>query len=224
LQNDFQLKNQQLIHLWEDIWESKTKQVLSRIKSLCGQNQTVHGRKTKVITIDSKQAKNFLLDNHLQGFARTKHHLGLTLDDELVAIASFAPPRLLKSKGDNYYSAELVRFACKDGITVTGGLSKLIKAYKSEFAFNDLMSYADCDWSLGNSYQQLGFKCSKRTEPISFFIENKTLHRYAIHRIPAGLKIDFSEQKELNLPSFLSKNGFTKAFNTGNLKFHLYNV
>ena len=73
-------------------------------------------------------------------------------------MATFSNKRKMSRQGPDYTSAELIRFATKDGFTVTGGLSKLIKHYMKMLAPNDLMSYADRDWSLGKGYLAAGFK------------------------------------------------------------------
>ena len=128
----------------------------------------------------------------------------------------------MKSKGSHYTSAELVRFASKDGCTVTGGLSKLIKHFLILKKPNDLMSYADRDWSLGKGYDQLGFQLTSTTTPAYVYVDEKTKLRYFPHRLPKKVLSAFDEQKELNLDDYLAEQGYAKAFNTGNLKYHLY--
>ncbi|WAC40481.1 hypothetical protein [Pedobacter sp. SL55] len=211
-----------LVHLWEDVWLNKRGQVLSRIHSFCGKNISLHGRKTKVITIDTATAKAFLQAHHLQGYIKTKFNYGLSLNNELVAVACFAAARPMKSKGDDYRSAELVRFATKTGYTITGGLGKLVKHFLKQVSVNDLMTYADRDWSLGKGYDKLGFHFSGNTDPVTFYVDTNSMERYYAHRLPKKIALAFDEQKVLNLDDFLSQNGFSKVFNTGNLKYHLY--
>jgi len=211
-----------LVHLWEDIWLAKRAQVLSRIHSFLGLNASIHGRKTKIENLSKQQISNFLDQYHLQGFINAKYHYGLIVGNELIAAASFSATRPMKSKGTAYLSAELVRFATKDGFTVVGGLSKLIKHFTKQFKMNDLMTYADRDWSLGRGYDQLGFTLSKITEPVHLYVHRETLIRYFQHRLPKDIILAFETQKELALDDFLALNGFVKVFNTGNLKYHLY--
>jgi hypothetical protein len=222
LQAEFQLKDQLLIHLWEDVWLSRRSQVLSRIHSFLGMNKSIHGRKAKVAVLNQKQISLFLDNEHLQGAVKAKYSYGLTLDEELIAVASFSMPRVMKTKGKNYLSAELVRFASKSGYTVVGGLSKLIKHFTKQTRLNDLMTYADRDWSLGKGYKKLGFDLSNTTPGAYLYVAQETLARYFEHRLPKELLLAFEQQNNLNLDDFLVLNGFNKVFNTGNLKYHLY--
>ncbi|WP_461787654.1 hypothetical protein [Pedobacter sp.] len=211
-----------LVHLWEDVWEQKKSQVLSRINSFCGLNQTLHARQAKILPVDAAQARDFLTLHHLQGFSKVKHHLGLTMGGELKALACFASSRPMKSKGAHYKSAELVRFATQSGFTLVGGLSKLIKSFLQEINANDLMTYADRDWSVGKGYDKLGFQLTAATAPVEFTVDTSAMTRYYTHRLPKKILTNFEAQNVLNLDEFLAQNGFVKTFNTGNLKYHLY--
>ncbi|MFN0256604.1 PDDEXK family nuclease [Pedobacter ureilyticus] len=222
LQVAYQQQGILLVHLWEDVWINKREQVLSRIHSFCGLNKSLHGRKAKIEELQATQAKAFLEAYHLQGYIKTKFNFGLRLNDELVAVACFAASRPMKSKGENYKSAELVRFATKTGVTIVGGLSKLLKHFLQQVSVNDLMTYADRDWSLGKGYDKLGFHFSGTTEAVTFYVDTKTMNRYQGHRLPKKILAAFDEQNILNLDDFLTQNGFFKVFNTGNLKYHLY--
>ncbi|WP_316766298.1 hypothetical protein [Pedobacter frigiditerrae] len=222
LQVKYQKENILLIQLWEDVWLTKRTQVLSRINSFLGLNKSYHGRKAKIAALNLKQASSFLNDNHLQGYIKAKCHFGLMDNDKLIAVASFSEARPMKSKGESYLSAELVRFASIDGLTIVGGLSKLIKHFLKQVKIDDLMSYADRDWSLGKGYNKLGFQLSETTPPAFLYVNKEKLIRYFPHRLPKTILTAFEAQNILNLDDFLASNGYLKLFNTGNLKYHLY--
>ena len=218
LQEKYAREEKLLVHLWEDIWVFNPTGVLSRVKSFLGLNQTLHARKAKLIPVDKADAVLFFNRYHLQGFVNAKYHFGLTMNNELISLASFSDLRPMKSKGNQYTSAELIRFASIDGFTITGGLSKLIKHFLNLTKPNDLMTYADRDWSLGKGYAALGFELTTPTAPADLFVDQKTGLRYFPHRLPKRLLSSLDAQKELNLDD----HGFAKVFNTGNLKYHLY--
>lgn len=222
LQAVYQQKGLTLVHLWEDVWHKRRNQVLSRIHSFCGFNQTLHGRKSKIIDLKKPLAEDFLEQHHLQGYINTKYNYGLTVDGTLMAVACISATRPMKSQGENYTSAELVRFATLSGHTVVGGLSKLISHFTKEVPSNDLMTYADRDWSLGKGYDLLNFQRSGISSPGYFYLDQKTFIRYAPHRLPKATQIAFNEQKILNLDDFLLALAYKKVFNTGNLKYHLF--
>lgn len=222
LQQKYLKEDKQLIHLWEDVWLTKKEQVLVRLKSLLSINIGFHARKTTIIEIDAQTAKSFLEINHLQGFVKARYKFGLLANDEIIAVATFSDVRPMKLKGTNYFSSELVRFASKNGVTVVGGLSKLIKHFSKQIHVNDIMSYADKDWSLGNGYDKLNFVKTAETDPIYFYLDQQTLKRYTPHRLPKNMLQSFKTQHSLNLNEFLTELNYIKVFNTGNLKYHLY--
>ncbi len=222
LQENYQLEGKLLVHLWEDTWLHHKVGVLSRSKSFLGLNQTLHARKAVLIETDSVTAAKFFNATHLQGFVKAKYYYGLMVNNELIAMSSFSDLRQMKLKSATYTSAELVRFASKEGYTITGGLSKLIKHFLKAKQPNDLMSYADRDWSLGKGYEQMGFELTAITAPSYLYVALDSLKRYFPHRLPKTILSSFELQKELNLEDYLANNGFKKVFNTGNLKYHLY--
>lgn len=122
LQEKYLQEDIKLIHLWEDLWQSKPDQVLARIKSLLGKNIRIHGRKTKAFKITKPVADSFLIENHLQGSVSSRYKIGLFEKDELVAVATFSALRKMNHT-ENYRSAELIRFAVKAGYSITGGLA-----------------------------------------------------------------------------------------------------
>ncbi|MCZ4243635.1 hypothetical protein [Pedobacter punctiformis] len=200
LQNHFHLQNIKLIHLWEDVWLTKPQQVLARIRSLTGLNLRIHGRKTKVFKITKPVSDAFLNINHLQGAVSSRYKLGLFLNDDLVAVATFSALRQMKHTA-NYKSAELIRFAVKSGYSVTGGLSKLINHFYELLKPNDIMTYADRDWSAGEAYSTLGFVQTDVLASKSFILDD------SLNRHLEKVQTFSSKRKEV--------------FNTGSLKYLL---
>lgn len=197
LQEKYLQENIKLIHLWEDVWLSRPNQVLSRIKSLLGLNLRIHGRKTKVEKVTKPVADAFLQTNHLQGAVNSRYKLGLFLNEELVAVATFSALRKMRHS-DDYKSAELIRFAVKAGYSITGGLSKLISNFKNLVKPNDIMTYADKDWSAGEAYLKLGFEKTGNLDAQSFVVDDEFKRR-------------------LNTDNQIK----TSTFNTGSIKFIL---
>lgn len=204
LQQDHHNNGVQLIHLWEDIWHTRRVQVIGKIRSALGLNTRIHGRKTKIVALTQPQADAFLLDNHLQASARSRYKLALILNDTVMAVACFSNLRIMQKIAPGYRSAELVRFATAIGFTVTGGFSKLLKHFIAQHRPDDIMSYADRDWSVGNAYQQSGFELIDVTPPAEIMVDQDGLHRYFPHRAPQD-------------------GSYIKIFNTGNLKY-IYKV
>ena len=219
LQQYYQSDDIQLVQLWEDIWLTREEQVLSRISSLLGKNKKVHGRKTKIRAITQPEADNFLNRFHLQGTVKGRHRFALEVEGEMVAVALFSAKRKMTRRGPDYYSIELMRFANVAGVTVQGGLSKLIKHVTKTLTPNDVMTYADLDWSYGKGYTKLGFELSEQSGPAYIWLSAKTFTRLFPHRLPEEL------QPVLLTPDYIDKMRslhYIRVFNTGNLKYILY--
>lgn len=224
LQEYYREQNIQLVQLWEDVWLTRPLQVISRICSMLGVNRKVHGRKTNIINITQPQADQFLDNFHLQGRAKARYHYALEADGLMVAVASFSGKRKMTRKHADYTSVELIRFANAEGITVQGGLSKLIKHLIKAITPNDIMTYADMDWSYGKGYAKLGFELSAQTSACEIWLDQRSLIRYFPHRLPVevidvlGAEIDSSTEVAAKMRSL----HYARVFNTGNLKYILY--
>ncbi|MDR0295941.1 MAG: hypothetical protein LBH91_07175, partial [Prevotellaceae bacterium] len=197
-----------LIHLWEDIFIQKTALVHSRVRALLGESVRVYARNTEVQRISQASLNDFLNTHHLQGATQAKYKYGLFHKEQLVAAASFSAGRSIVRNGKPHQSYELIRFANASGYTVTGGLSKLLNAFTNEVQPDDIMTYADRDWSLGQSYEALGFTFVENTPPQAFLIHPQIMVRYYPHRLPEG-----STGEEL-----LAK-GYFMIYNAGNKKY-----
>ena len=197
-----------LIHLWEDIFIQKPSVVRSRVRALIGESERVFARNTEVQHLSQPALNDFLNAHHLQGATQAKYKYGLVHKGQLVAAASFSAGRPIVRNGKNYQSYELIRFANASSYTVTGGLSKLLNAFTNEVQPDDIMTYADRDWSLGQSYEQLGFSFVENTPPQAFLIHPQTKIRYYPHRLPEG---SISEE--------LLAKGYFIIYNAGNKKY-----
>lgn len=204
-QEQYHLIGGQHFHLWEDIWYTRRLQVLSRIKTVLGMNERIHARKAKIFKVSQDVADEFFNDNHLQYSASARYKYALVYEGRLVAIAAFSNMRKVMRGDKLYRSAELIRFATLAGYTVTGGFTKLLKHFIDQHDPDDVMSYADRDWSLGAAYERSGFELTGIVSPAKIFIDKSSYKRYFSHRLPE----DVVESRYFNI------------FNTGNLKYLL---
>ncbi|MDB4835288.1 hypothetical protein OAH12_01750 [Cyclobacteriaceae bacterium] len=209
--DDFATKNQQIIFLWEDLWVTKRAIVLSRLQSYAQASTKIHGRETICSRIDKKTFFDFLTENHLQLPANGKFKFGLFLKDQLVAVAGFSSPKKYYRDDQVSKSSELVRFCNIQGHTVIGGFDKILKHYTSNHEVDDIMSYADRDWSTGKSYEKIGFNKIENTPAISFWIHQKEMKRIFQHQAFSQLGTD--DEKTL-----INK-GYQKITNSGNIKY-----
>jgi hypothetical protein len=225
LSDSYNAQNQRIIHLWEDVYSSKTELVKSRILAILGKFTRLNGRHCFVKRIDKPTSDKILEINHLQSFVKAKFKYGLFLKTQyverfglvvradtdnnvdtqpkLVAVATFSGGRTMKvGERAGKRSYELLRFTTLKGYVVMGGMDKLLKAFIKEHEPDDIMSYADRDWSNGRSYEKLGFMKIEITSPQSFYLNLKT-----------------SKRSTINLPP---ENEYLKIFNTGSIKYIKY--
>ena len=217
-----------VIHLWEDVWYSKKAVVQSRLRAAFGISQRIPARLTKVRRIDKPTLERFMDAHHLQVSTNAKFKYGLFLpknyqrilkDDSpatpfltqqmtiqgeaLVAVASFSGGKNILREGGMFRSFELIRFANHLDCTVVGGLDKLLKAFVTELQPDDIMTYADRDWSDGRSYERLGFERMGATPPHTFWVNPNTWERHYAERL---------------LPDDIGLH-WIKVYNSGNWKF-----
>lgn len=122
----------QLIHIFEDEWNSKRAIVESRLRNLLGiYSKVVPARKCKVQEIDHHVSKDFFNDTHIQGNVQASICLGLFYGEELVAAMSFGKRRKITNAASTDGEHELLRFSTKLGYHVIGGAGKLLAHFES---------------------------------------------------------------------------------------------
>lgn len=149
-----------LIHIFEWEWLFKQDIIKSMIKSALGLSEQVYARKCTVAQIDSKTSSAFLDKNHIQGNVNAPMRIGLLHEDELVAVMTFGKPRF-----KNYDGVEMLRYAVKQNMSVTGGMSKLLKHAVSIWHFKKVLSYCNLSKFDGRSYETIGFTMTRQTSP-----------------------------------------------------------
>jgi hydroxymethylpyrimidine pyrophosphatase-like HAD family hydrolase len=93
-------ENIQLIHIFDDEWEFKKDIVKNRLKHILGLNDKhIYARKCIVKEINTKEAKEFCEQYHIQGYGVSSVKLGLYYNNELVSVMTFSKPSV--SKGNN---------------------------------------------------------------------------------------------------------------------------
>lgn len=189
---------------WLDNWHHKNEIVLSIIASILGQNKTIFARNCQIKKVDKAIAESFLNENHLLGYLNAYYKYALFFDNEIIAIATFSKGRKMNRLSSEKRGFELISFCCKKNISVTGGLSKLLKAFITDLQPGDIMTYVDKDWSEGKAYLKIGFKLHSETPPQSFLFNTKTL---AKHKIGNDVETDNIKDNETILVK-----------NSGNLK------
>lgn len=140
-------------------------------------NKTVFARNCDVKKIDKNTATAFLDTYHLMGSTQSGFNMGLIYKAELVALASFSKGRKMNRLESDKRSFELIRFCSKSGVTITGGLTKLLKNFYIEKQAGDIMTYADKQLSNGSAFIRAGFVKHSDIAPNYFLINRRTFQR-----------------------------------------------
>ena len=91
----------------------------------------------------------------------------------LVAVATFSNARKWQKGDKTIRSYEWTRYASLPGVRISGGMGKMLQAFIQDQQPDDIMSYADLEWSEGAVYEQLGFALEGRKEPVLFCIDQQ---------------------------------------------------
>lgn len=160
------------IHIDIDQIEGQSDLLIQRLRGLHGVGKRIFARQTVVARIDKKVTLNFQDEHHLLISLPGKYRYGLFHHGELVSIAVFSGGRLMREEKEGHRSFELIRFCHKEDTLVVGGLSKLLKAFIKDFNPQDIMTYADLDWTNESSLETIGFKEINTLLPQTFYVVN----------------------------------------------------
>jgi len=205
-------KGIQLLHIWEDDWKYKRNIIKSIILNKLSLIKTkIFARKCQVKFVESKQARQFLDINHIQGFSPSQIKLGLFYDKELVSLMTFG---WRYTNGKKEY--ELIRFCNKLNLNVIGAASKLFSYFIKNNQINEIISYADISLFNGAIYQKLGFKKIHLSEPNYFWVVSGVKkHRFNYNKKKL-IKEGFNSNKtEVEI---MHERGYYRVFSCGQEK------
>ena len=203
-----------LFHIWEDDWLYKQDIVKSMILNKLGKSDKIYARKCQVKeVIDNKLVRDFLVNNHIQGFVGSKVKLGLFYEDELVSLMTFGGLRKSLGQSSEDGSYELLRFCNKLNTSVIGGASKLFKYFLKNYNPKEIISYSDLSRSTGNMYSRLGFKLSHNSDPNYYYIiDGIRKHRFNFRK---DRLVKEGNDPNLTEIEIMHQKGFYRIFDCG---------
>ena len=210
-------KGIQLFHIFENEWRDKKEIWQSVLLNAIGKSERVYARKCIIKEVSSKEAKEFLNANHLQGACNSKINLGLFYNNTLVSLMTFGKPRYNKQ-----YEWELLRFCNNLNTSVIGGASKLLSYFIKNYKPKSILSYANLRWSTGNLYERLGFTLISQSSPNYFYFnEDFILHNrieFQKHKLKDKLE---NYNPSLTESENMYNNGYRKIYDCGNLVYEM---
>jgi uncharacterized protein YehS (DUF1456 family) len=159
----------QLLHFTDSQWITKKPIVKSIISSKLGLTSKIYARKCQVKEIDTKTAKEFFNQTHLDGFSAASSYIGLEYLGEIIQCISVGKKRFGDKQG-----IEVVRFSTKLNHTVVGGLSKLISYIKTQCT-GPIVTFCSRDISTAAAYQTVGFTLVRETGPGYFWTDGTNI-------------------------------------------------
>ena len=183
-----------VVVITEDRWRRQGEMMRARLLAHLGVFIPMYARNCEVRKIDKETAAAFLSVNHSYGDAACRYRYGLYLKrytgksleisrlarndsgvepGSLVAVATFSNARKWQKGDKTIRSYEWTRYASLPGVRLSGGMGKMLQAFIQDQQPDDIMSYADLEWSEGAVYEQLGFALEGRKEPVLFCIDQQ---------------------------------------------------
>jgi hypothetical protein len=213
-----------LIHVWEDDWLYKSEivksMILNRLNII---DYKIWARNCDIRLLNNnKLVRRFLDENHIQGYVGSRIKLGLFHNDELVSLMTFGKNRLIMNNIRDDKRYELIRFCNKKNTVVVGAFSKLLNFFKKNNDFDEIITYADRSYSVGDVYSKNGFNYIGKTSPNYYYnINGKRTYRFNFRKdilVKEGYNSNKTESE------IMSDRGIERIFNAGNLKFIYNNV
>lgn len=216
-------QNIQLIHIFEDEWERKEDIVKSRILNLLSNTPNkIYARKCEIREVnDNKTIREFLNDNHIQGFVGSRVKIGLFYDNILVSLMTFGNLRKNLGNASIEGKYELLRFCNKINTNVVGGASKILKYFINKYKPESVLTYADRRWSVGSMYQQLGFDFIADTPPNYFYVMGK--QRFNRFNFRKDVLVKEGYDQTLTEREIMLSRGYYRIYDCGSKKYLLSN-
>lgn len=205
----------QVIHVWEDDWRDRRQVVETMLKRKLGVSteRRVNARQTEFTEITAKQAREFLDEHHIQGYAHGGWYGALRQCGEIVAVMA------MRKRDDDY---ELVRYATS--AIVRGGHTKLLSEFKKVRNPRRIYTFSDNAVSDGSLYESCGFVKDKDLPPdYCYVVGGKRVHKFNYRKArfrkdPDLLYVEGKTERELAL-----LNNLPRIWDAGKTRWVLYN-
>ena len=200
----------QLIHVWEHDWLHKQEIVKSIISGHLGKYERIYARRCEIVKLSAKDCREFIDNNHLQGFIGATVYYGLTYNDELVSVMLF------QKKKDCW---EISRLCTKLNLSVIGGTERLWKHFLRNNKIGKVITYNNRDYYTGGVYKRLGFKLEKTTEPSFWYIKNGHSGILSSRKCQKYKLVEQGYDHVKPAHEIMKERGYHRCYNSGYHKF-----
>lgn len=222
--NKFELcekKGIQLFQIFGDEWRDKKTICKSMILNMLKLSPIKLNARELILREENMfRGNQFLKQNHLMGTfnvskANIQKCFSLVDENNEIVCCFIARPFFSKDKEiKNKKYLEIVRFGTKINTNVRGGFSRLLKhmiLWAKEQGFENVVTYSDCRYSLGNVYRKNGFQLVRKTKTNYYYTDD--IDRFTKYRFRA--KNGKSESE------IVQNLGLVKIFDAGKYRWEL---
>jgi len=206
----------QLLHIFDFEWNNPVQRDIwkSMIAVRLGIADRIYARQCVFKAISTDDARQFMNENHLEGFVGGNYKYGLYHNGILVQCIIIS-----KSRYNKNYDYELIRLATLKNTLVVGGISKILDNINE--LRGTLITYANRRYSVGNSYNALKMTALPVSPPNVFYTSKngsiiETRHKYQKHKL-ANILPAFDPEK--TAWENMDANGYDRFWDCGNLVF-----
>ena len=161
--------------------------------------------------------KGFLINNHIQGHIASTYNVGLYHNNELVSLMTFG-----KSRYDKKFEWEILRFCNKLNTNVIGGASKMFSFFIKNKHPNNIISYCDKRWGVGDVYTKMGMLHTHDSAPSYYYFHKNNsgvlFNRQSFQKHRLKDKLDYFDPLLTEYENMLN-NGYDRIWDCGNKVF-----
>ena len=159
--------------------------------------------KLTVKKLSNEEVKDFLNENHKQGFINAEVCYGLFNGQELLQVETFGKPRIETQNNIIWHDWELLRECSKKGCQIYGGKSRLLKHFEEEYKPFCLLSYCSVTEGFdGHSYAACGFTLERTSKDYWYEYNGEVIKRYRMQKNSNLRKAGKKEPIQKTLESF----------------------
>lgn len=167
-----------------------------------------------MVSLSAAEYREFCDENHMDGYAPAAIKIGLRDGGgKLVQVASFS-----KNRFGGFGEWELVRSCSLQGLTVVGGLSRLLRNRPA----GSLVSYSCSDWYDGSSYGIVGMREDGATPPSYVWHKGgRILSRYQTFKSKLPRLLGSSFDSTLSEAENMERAGWRRYYGCGSKRWVL---
>lgn len=203
----------QLLQFTEYEWNNKQNICKSIIINKLKKSNRIFARKCKLYVPSNDEYREFLNNNHIQGYKTASYKIALKFNDTIMCIMSF--------NKHSKYEWEITRLSSKLNFNIVGGASRLLSKFINDVKPKQIMTYSDKRFGNGEVYSKLGFKLIGETKPNYCYIKNSLVYsrqQFQKHKLKKKLQI-FNDK--LSEAQNMFNNKYRRMWDAGHNKFLL---